>query len=297
MKTSLLGKVVVTAAVLVAGILPLLAGSPTSPEAAAFASQTSPFRDTPGGTAVSARNLINVGIVHTAPKVMANPPVALALLHPKFAVRKLKMTPSGLVSTSVRTQIKKCYNKTRDVWLTFDDGYTSQANLSSILGTLRANNVRGRFFLIGSWARRHPSMVSQIVAAGHYVENHTDTHAHLSWISDAAAREEIRYGQSSNSYPKLLRPPYGAGAFTVRLYNLAQEQGYLLCDWGTDTRDWAGASASLITKRVVQGDSMTPAAQAGSTILMHLKNTQTRYALSAMIKGLRARGLTFDPLR
>jgi len=50
-------------------------------------------------------------------------------------------------------------------------------------------------------------------------------------------------------------------------------------------------------KRVVHGDRATPRAQAGDTILMHLKNTQTRNALSRLIKGLRARGLTFDQLR
>jgi peptidoglycan/xylan/chitin deacetylase (PgdA/CDA1 family) len=295
-KTSLLGKVVVASAVLVAGLLPLLAGTPESPTGAAVVSLTSPLRDSAGGPRLSAAELVGFGADHTVtpalPKTQASPPA-----HPKFVVKKLKMTPSGLVSQSVRKSIKKCYNTTRNVWLTFDDGYTSQDNLSSILGTLRANNVRGRFFLVGSWARRHPAMVNQIVAAGHYVENHTDTHAYLGGLGDAAVHDEIRYGQASNSWPKLLRPPYGDGAFTVRLYNLAQEQGYLLCQWNTDTRDWAGSSASLIVKRAVHGDRWTPPAHAGDTVLMHLKNTQTRYALAAMIKGLRAKGLTLDPLR
>src|SRR5450759_3161672 len=91
--------------------------------------------------------------------------------------------------------------------------------------------------------------------------------------------------------------PYGDGAFTVRLYNIALEHGYQLCDWSTDTRDWTWASASIIVKRVVHGDRATPRAQAGDRILMHLNNTQTRNALSRLIKGLRARGLTFDQLR
>ena len=209
------------------------------------------------------------------------------------------MTASGMVGASVRASIKKCYNTTQNVWLTFDDGYTSQANLSSILDTLSAYNVRGRFFLVGTWARSHASMVNQIVAAGHFVENHTNTHTHthLNQISDAAVQTEIALGQPSNTSPKLLRPPYGDGAFTVRLYNIALEHGYQLCDWSTDTRDWTGASASIIVKRVVHGDRATPRAQAGDTILMHLKNTQTRNALSRLIKGLRARGLTFDQLR
>jgi peptidoglycan/xylan/chitin deacetylase (PgdA/CDA1 family) len=296
-----LGKVVVTSAVLLAVILPLTAGSPEAPQNASMATLTSPatltssLTGSPSNAALTAGRLINVGADHTAtppmPKTPAPPPA-----HPKFVVRMLKMTPSGRVSKSVQKSIKKCYNTTKNVWLTFDDGYTSQDNLSSILSTLRANNVRGRFFLIGSWARRHPAMVNQIVAAGHYVENHTDKHAYLGQVSDPAAREEIRFGQASNSYPKLLRPPYGDGTFTVRVYNLAQEQGYLLCQWNVDTGDWAGASAPVIVNRVLNGDRTTPPAHAGDTVLMHLVNTQTRYALPALIRGLRAKGLKLDPL-
>ena len=298
MQTPLLGKAVTTVAVLVAASLPLLAGAPASPEAAAFASLAS--RDLPRGTVMTARKVIDVGADHSATKTMPSRPGAPTRLYLRSTLTKeMKMTASGMVGASVRASIKKCYNTTQNVWLTFDDGYTSQANLSSILDTLSAYNVRGRFFLVGTWARSHASMVNQIVAAGHFVENHTNTHTHthLNQISDAAVQTEIALGQPSNTSPKLLRPPYGDGAFTVRLYNIALEHGYQLCDWSTDTRDWTGASASIIVKRVVHGDRATPRAQAGDTILMHLKNTQTRNALSRLIKGLRARGLTFDQLR
>jgi peptidoglycan/xylan/chitin deacetylase (PgdA/CDA1 family) len=193
--------------------------------------------------------------------------------------------------------IRKCYNTTSNVWLTFDDGYTSQANLTSILSTLKSYNVRGRFFLVGSWARTHPAMVNQIRAAGHFVQNHTNTHPHLSRISTAAVSREIGYGQTPNTTPKLLRPPYGDGVFTTRLYNLAAQQGYRLCFWNSDTRDWAGVSAAAIVNKVVHGDRLTPPIRAGETVLMHLTNTRTRYALPTLIRALRAKGLKFEKLR
>jgi peptidoglycan/xylan/chitin deacetylase (PgdA/CDA1 family) len=226
------------------------------------------------------------------------PMPALATAAPVVSVTSpsYRATGGAVVSASVRASIKKCYNTSQNVWLTFDDGYTSQANLSSILNTLRANNVRGRFFLVGSWARANPSMVRQIRAAGHYLENHTNTHRSLDRISDAAVSWEIAYGQQANTSPKLLRPPYGDGVYTTRLYYLALRQGYRLCQWGTDTRDWAGTSAPAIVNKVVYGDRLTPPARAGSTVLMHLKNTQTRYALPTIIKELRAKGLTFEKL-
>jgi peptidoglycan/xylan/chitin deacetylase (PgdA/CDA1 family) len=201
------------------------------------------------------------------------------------------------VSTAVRAQITKCYNTGSQVLLTFDDGFTSQANLNSILATLKANNVRGRFFLIGSWARTHTAMVNQIKAGGHYVENHTSNHPKLTWVSDATVRSEIASGLKPNTAVKLLRPPTGAGAYTTRLYNLAAAQGYRLCYWGTDTRDWSGVSAAGIVDKVVHGDALTAPTRAGDTVLMHLSNTKSAAALPALIKALRAKGLQLAPLR
>jgi hypothetical protein len=141
------------------------------------------------------------------------------------------------VSARVRTLITKCYNTTRNVRLTFDDGYTSQANLNSILATLKAYNVRGRFFPRGDWVRSNPAGIRQIRTAGHYVENHTCSHPHLNGLSNASFYYQVANGQQSNhGYPRLLRPPGGAGAYSARSYYLAQAEGYRLCYWGVDTR-------------------------------------------------------------
>jgi peptidoglycan/xylan/chitin deacetylase (PgdA/CDA1 family) len=183
------------------------------------------------------------------------------------------------------------------VWLTFDDGYSSQVNLSSILTTLKAYNVRARFFLIGSWARSHPSMVRQIRAGGHYLENHTSTHPSLTRISSAAVLKQIAGGVTPNASPRLLRPPYGDGAYSSRLYSLARQKGYRLCSWAVDARDWARVSAAVIFDKVVHGDRATPPARAGDPVLMHLSNTKTRYALPGIIRALRAKHLTFENLR
>ncbi|MEO8519271.1 MAG: polysaccharide deacetylase family protein [Dermatophilaceae bacterium] len=201
------------------------------------------------------------------------------------------------VTASVRAQITKCYNTTKNVRLTFDDGYTSASNLNSILATLKAYNVRAQFFPKGTWARLNPAMIRQIKAAGHGVENHTNTHPHINKLSAAAFHSEVAYGQQSNTSPKLLRPPGGAGAYSVRSFTLAAAQGYRLCYWGVDTRDWSGVSAATIVNKVIHGDNRTPPAGAGDVILMHMSNTQARYALPSMIKALRAKGLALERLR
>ena len=213
---------------------------------------------------------------------------------------KIIRTQGGVttsVSAAVRTQITRCYNTTRNVWLTFDDGYTSQANLNSILATLKAYNVRGRFFLVGSWARSHTAMVKQIRAAGHYVENHTSNHASLNQVTVTSAISEIVHGQPASTNPKLIRPPYGAGAYTSRLFTIAQAQGYRLCHWGVDSRDWDGVSVAVIVNKLVRGDAYTAPVRAGDVVLMHLTNTKTASALPTVIKSLRAKSLVFERLR
>jgi peptidoglycan/xylan/chitin deacetylase (PgdA/CDA1 family) len=286
------------AAVLVAGLVPLLAGVPTWQRA--HAAHVTPRSGIRGEGTVTDAIMTTLAAHAVATVTKRSTAVARLSTVPAMSwadyVRTKGPVPY-LVSPRVQTSIRKCYNTTRNVWLTFDDGYSSHANLNSILTTLSHFNVRGRFFLIGSWARLHPDMVNQIKAAGHYVENHTSTHAHLGQLSDADLSSQIEYGPGSNSTPKLLRPPYGDGMLTTRLYYLAQQQGYHLCGWSTDSLDYAGVSKAVIVNKVVNGDFMTPPARPGTTVLMHLTNTQTRYALPILIPALLAKGLTFDKLR
>lgn len=201
------------------------------------------------------------------------------------------------VTPAVRAQTTSCSNTTGGVLLTFDDGFTSQANLNSILGTLKAYNVKAVFFPIGSWAHANPAMIAQIKAAGQGLGNHTYSHPHLITLTNAAFRYQIANGQVGNTTPRLLRPPGGAGAYSARSYALAKAQGYRLCYWGVDTLDWSGVSAATIVNKVLHGDNRTPPARAGGVVLMHMSNTQARYALPTMIKGLRAKGLALERLR
>ena len=95
---------------------------------------------------------------------------------------------------------------------------------------------------------------------------------------------------------RLLRPPYGAGAFTTRLTALAASRGYGLCFWTVDTRDWAGSTTSQMVEKVRDGDAMTPPVEAGGVILMHLHGRHTAEGLQSVMDAVRARGLRLQPL-
>jgi peptidoglycan/xylan/chitin deacetylase (PgdA/CDA1 family) len=200
------------------------------------------------------------------------------------------------VSAAQRETVLRCGNRTPQVWLTFDDSGTP-AQVRAIVDILDRYGVRGRFFPIGSWARSDPASIRYISAHGHLLANHTATHVDLTTVSDARVRQEIAGGVTPTTSPRLLRPPYGAGAFTTRINALAAAQGHQVCFWTVDTRDWDGTSASSMVRKVLTGDALTPKASAGGVVLMHLHGRHTAEALPRIITGLRGRGLAVEPLK
>lgn len=213
---------------------------------------------------------------------------------------KYAMTARGPVAHAVapeqRDQIARCGNTTDRVWFTFDDGFASAAAMRAVLDALAAANVRGRFFGLGEWARANPQLVAEIRRQGHLVENHSATHAWLNRLDADALRSEIAGGPAGDE-PRLLRPPYGAAAFTDRVRDEAAAQGYGVCFWTVDPRDWAGPDAALITARVRDGDEKTPPVAAGGVVLLHMTGEHTAEALPSVIAAVRAKGLEPESLR
>ncbi len=195
-----------------------------------------------------------------------------------------------------RKRIAHCGNDTDRVWLTFDDGFPSPSALHAVVDTLTASNVKGRFFATGTWARANPALVAEIRRQGHLLGNHTSDHAWLHRLDDAALRAQIAGGPTPDD-PKLLRPGYGAGAFTDRVVDAAASLGQRVCFWTVDPRDWAGPTAEVIRSRILQGDEKTPPVAAGGIILLHMTGQHTAEALPLAIQGIRERGLSLEPLR
>jgi len=102
-------------------------------------------------------------------------------------------TAQGIVRVARRFNTAR-----REVWLTIDDGPDPE-DTPRILALLATHQAHATFFVIGENAARHPELVRDIVAAGHEVAHHTQTHPLASFwcASPARVRGEIDAGLAS----------------------------------------------------------------------------------------------------
>jgi peptidoglycan/xylan/chitin deacetylase (PgdA/CDA1 family) len=193
-------------------------------------------------------------------------------------------------------QIEHCYSPTREVWLTFDDG-GSPKQVNHNLDVLERERVRAIFFPIGSWSAHNHRLLRRMVGDGHLVGNHTHDHVDLARTGSAEGLWEIRHGEPPGvASAHLLRPPFGAGAYTARVQRMAAQSGDRLCTWTVDTRDWTGSSAATIIRRVSDGDAVTPRVKAGGVVIMHMNGDHTGQALPGVIRAVRQRRLALHRL-
>lgn len=100
-----------------------------------------------------------------------------------LAVNHLILTTAGLLPrTSLLgpnlTRLPAAARTRHEIALTIDDG-PNPAVTPRVLDLLDAANAKASFFCIGREARQHPVLCREIVARGHRVENHGDSHSSL----------------------------------------------------------------------------------------------------------------------
>jgi peptidoglycan/xylan/chitin deacetylase (PgdA/CDA1 family) len=97
--------------------------------------------------------------------------------------------------------------------LTFDDGPTPELT-PRILEILERYGVVASFMMVGHCAESHPTLVREVVAAGHDVGNHSWRHLNLASASAHDTRLEIEVGaekieEASRRSVTMFRPPRG----------------------------------------------------------------------------------------
>lgn len=177
------------------------------------------------------------------------------------------------------------------VAITVDDGPYPQAT-ERMLDVLKEHDVKATFFILGKSAVCYPDMVRRTVAEGHEVASHGYSHANMAKLSRDECRAEWKRTEEvlalvGIDQVTLFRPP--SGAYGQTLTTAAQERGYRVILWDVDPRDWEGASADMIAKRILG------AVHSGSIILLHDGQypIHSADALREVIPRLRSEGYSF----
>ena len=186
--------------------------------------------------------------------------------------------------------------------LTFDGG-SNAAGVRSILDTLAARHAPATFFLTGRFVRSFPGKSARI-ARQHLVGNHTDTHADLTRLSDAAITTQVRTAQrtilqvTGEDPRRFFRFPFGAR--TPHTISVLNSLCYVPFRWTMDTLGWRGTSSGISVALVIR--RVMGAARPGAIVLMHVgahprdRSTLDAKALPEVIRRLRGAGFKLVPL-
>jgi peptidoglycan/xylan/chitin deacetylase (PgdA/CDA1 family) len=164
--------------------------------------------------------------------------------------------------------IKRLPQAGNRVLLTIDDGPHPQ-HTPAILDILDRHHIKAIFFLIGDRAAEHPDLVREIVARGHEVGNHTQTHPATSFwaLRPAGLWREIAGCQETLTSicpehpPRLFRPPAGHHNMFTAL--VAQALGLKMMLWDARGFDGVIQNVPFVTQRI--RNRLKP----GSIVLIH----------------------------
>ncbi|MGB3411280.1 MAG: polysaccharide deacetylase family protein [Microthrixaceae bacterium] len=159
-------------------------------------------------------------------------------------LRRLSPNVGAIVSTT-----------SDDLALTFDDGpdpYETQR----LLELLDRHGATATFFVLLTRTRRHPSVLAEVIAAGHEIGLHGPDHQALSDFSfrvathrTIEARDELE--QATGSPVRWFRPPYGSQSLTS--YLASRRAGLTPVLWSATTWDWKAVPQQERIKKALAG--------------------------------------------
>jgi peptidoglycan/xylan/chitin deacetylase (PgdA/CDA1 family) len=195
------------------------------------------------------------------------------------------------------TLVARVETSERVVALTFDDGPT-EAVVDEILSTLASHHARATFFVNGGHVSEAPEVARRLVAAGHELGNHTDSHERMVLRSQAFIRSEIERtdalihaaGQEGEIY---FRPPFCWKLVGLPWFLWRTGRTTITWDIHADSPALASDPAKIVSECVQR-------VRPGSIILLHIwypSRSASRAAVPLILDRLQARGYRFVTVR
>ena len=183
------------------------------------------------------------------------------------------------------------------IYLTFDAGFEN-GYTAPILDVLKKNDVPAAFFLVGTYIRDNPELVTRMVSEGHIVANHTLSHPDMSAIADLQSfkseldkTEEIYKNVIGEDMPKYYRPP--RGVYSEDNLKMAKELGYKTVFWSLAYVDWY---VDRQPSREEAFSKLLPRAHPGMVLLLHNTSATNAAILDELIAKYFEMGYEFKSL-
>lgn len=176
--------------------------------------------------------------------------------------------------------------------VSFDAAWGNE-DTEELIAILDKFSIKATFFVVGAWVDKYPQSVLQLAEAGHEVMNHSDSHPHLTTLSEEDIKKEItecsdKIQAVTGVRPILMRPPYGD--YNDKVVSAARDIGHYTVQWDVDSLDWKDLQPDAIYDRVVK--RVSP----GSIVLFHNAAKNTPAALPKIFEKLIADGYSFVPI-
>jgi len=184
------------------------------------------------------------------------------------------------------------------VALTFDDGPDPQVT-PLVLDLLDRHGVKATFFVIGSKAEAHPALIQDILARGHAVGNHSQTHPPFLMLQGRRAiAREVGAAQAvlrrAGVVPLAFRPP--VGITNPDLWPVLMDQGLFCVNFNRRAGDMGNRRVAGLARKLLRK------ARARDIILLH--DTRPHRVtvpflleeFDRLLQGLKEKGLPVLPL-
>lgn len=190
---------------------------------------------------------------------------------------------------SAKDEPKAVYRGEKDLALTFNIGWGDE-KAEPILDILKKENIKSAtFFLSGSWAERHPDIVSRIQKEGYEIGILGYNYEDYTEMEDTKVAKDILKAQEAFKKLnvkdiKLVRAP--TGHFDKRTLKIAKRLGFTVVHWSLDSKDWQNPGVERIVENTKDADK-------GDIILLHASDSakQTANAVPLILQNIRQKGL------
>ncbi len=164
--------------------------------------------------------------------------------------------------------------------LSFDDG-PDATKTPLILETLKVNQIKASFFVIGKKIKGNEALLKQIREEGHIIANHSFSHSYFyDFYPTKKVIEDLRLNNNTikeiiGLTPTLFRPPYGVT--NPNIARAVKQLELISIGWNVRSLDTVITDTNKLLKRVT--DRIKP----GSILLFHDTGSNTLETLKEII--------------